>query len=406
MYKQKRCLIVTNHFYPETFRVNDVAFELVKKGYEVTVLTAVPDYPRGKFYDGYGWFKRRVETINGVRVIHAPIIPRGTGKSIRLALNYLSVIVGFSLCALAIGIKKRYDYIFVHDTSPAIIILPAIIVKWLQKIPLDLWILDMWPESLETGGISNKRVHNVVQRMMDWSYRQCDVIHISSRGFRSMLHKRNVPDEIIKYLPNWYDQEHADKLKIEIPKLPEGFIIMFAGNLGEAQNLENVLAVAKSINQNKSLHWVFLGDGRKRSWMENFVRENALNDTVHLLGRYPIESMSAFFEKADIMLVSLNDNYVFNLTLPAKVQAYMASHKPILAMMNGEGPEIIAEAGCGFAVNADDINAMALVVTETAAMNPVELQKLGENGYNYYMKHFSKEMCIAVIDDSIAQLAK
>lgn len=389
-----RCLIITNHFFPESFRVNDVAFEMAKAGHDVTVLTAIPDYPLGKFYEGYGLFKKRTEVLNGVKIVRAPIIPRGNGNKIRLLLNYLSIIIGFIYKGLWLGVSKKFDYIFVHDTSPAFILWPAVIVKKLQRIPLDLWILDMWPESLVAGGIRNDKVFAVIQRMMDYFYRKCDVIHISSHGFRKMLHKRQVDDEIIRYLPNWGDRKMSSPSASEVPALPKGFVILFAGNLGEAQNLENVLEVARKCSANKEIHWVFLGDGRKKKWMEKYVEEHRLEESVHLLGRYPIDTMPAFFRQANILLVSLKDDMVFNMTLPAKVQAYMMNKKPILAMLNGEGQDIIKEAKCGFYADSNDIEKMRFLVEEIAAMPKSELEEMGNSGYQFYQQNFTCEKCM------------
>lgn len=402
-----RCLIITNHFFPESFRVNDIAFELARKGHDVTVLTAIPDYPRGKFFDGYGYFRRRTEWVNGVKVVRAAVIPRGGGTAARMVMNYLSVIVSFTLRGLWMALRGKYDYVFVHDTSPAFIIGAGVIVRKLQKAPLDVWILDMWPESLAAGGISSPRVYAVVQRMMDSFYRHSDLLHISSHGFRKFLSARGVADGKIRYLPNWADSviQSGGDTAAAIPPLPDGRIIMFAGNLGYAQNLENVLKAAELTSGHKDLHWVFVGDGRKRAWMDEFVRKHHLEDTVHLLGRYPIETMQSFFARADIMLVSLSDKPALNITLPAKVQAYMANAKPIMAMMNGEGRDIIKDAQCGFAIAADDVKGMADAATRILYIDKESLARLGQRALDYYNAHFSKDVCMAEISRSMKQLA-
>lgn len=399
-----RCLIITNHFYPESFRVNDVAFDLVKAGHDVTVLTGIPDYPQGHFFKGYGYFKRRREVVNGVKVIRAAVISRGHGGSLRMLLNYLSVFVSFIVNGLLLAHKQRFDYIFVHDTSPAFIIYSGCIIKKVQHCRLDTWILDMWPESLVAGGINNKYIYKIVYDMMDYFYRQSDVIHISSHGFRDMLLKSGVKNEKIRYLPNWADSSMSSSANVELPPMPDGFIIMFAGNLGNAQNLENVLASAKLAADVKDLHWIFVGDGRKKAWMEKFVEDNELCDTVHLLGRYPIETMPQFFQKADVMLVSLADSPTLNMTLPAKVQAYMANSKPIIAMMNGEGANTIKCAECGYAVGADDIEGLADVARKIKIMSPDKLSEWGSNGYHYYCKYFSKDVCMAEIEASMSKV--
>ena len=401
-----RCLLLTNHFYPESFRCNDVAFELAKRGYELTVLTAIPDYPQGRFHKGYSLFKKRCERLNGVKVVRVPIIPRGSGKPFRMLLNYGSGIFFFFFYALYQGLFHKYDCIFVHDTSPAFIGLPAVLIKKMQRIPMDLWILDMWPQSLAAGGIRNARVYQWIDRMMDFIYRNSAVIHISSLGFRQLLRQRNVPDEKIEYLPNWSDDSIVHTQQVEIPALPDGFIIMFAGNLGEAQNLENVLEAARLLKDEKEVHWVFLGNGRKKAWMEQYIIEHQLEGTVHLLGRFPIESMPSFFEKADVMLVSLADELVFNLTLPAKVQAYMSCSKPILAMLNGEGQEIINRASCGWAVDAKDVDGLVHKIREIVRLPNEKLTEIGQSGYLYYQQHFRKDICMDIIDHALMNMVE
>lgn len=398
------CLIVTNHFLPETFRCNDIAFNLKQRGYEVTVLTSIPDYPEGKFHKGYSLFKRRRETIDGVKIIRVPIIPRGNGNAIRMIINYASSIFFFTLHAIYQALFHKFDCIFIHDTSPAFICIPAILIKKIQHIPIDLWILDMWPESLVAGGINNKKIHSAIQKMMDFVYQNSNMIHISSHGFRKLLINRGVADTKIKYLPNWSDDTIINSQSTTKVSLPNGFKIMFAGNLGEAQNLENVLTAAKHLKHRTDIQWIFLGDGRKKTWIENFVTNNQLEKTVHLLGRYPIEDMPSFFAQADVMLVSLTNELTFNLTLPAKVQAYMSCHKPILAFLNGEGQDIITMAKCGWCVSATDITAFIHKVEEIANLSSQQLQSIGDNGYIFYQENFSKEICINKVDAALKTL--
>ena len=157
--KGKRILIHTNHFYPETFRVNDVAFSLASEGHEVTVITGIPDYPQGTFYKGYGLFRRSREVVNGVKVVRVPLVPRGKGGSMRLALNYLTYLLSATCFSLWYALTRKYDCIFVHETSPVTVGIPAVLVKKIQRIPLYFWVLDLWPESLEAaGGIHNRTI--------------------------------------------------------------------------------------------------------------------------------------------------------------------------------------------------------------------------------------------------------
>lgn len=396
-----KLLIFTNHFYPESFRVNDIAFDRAQRGDEVTVLTGIPDYPEGHFHKGYSFFKKRIEYVNGVKVVHVPLIPRGNGNKIRMVLNYASSVFFFFFYGWYQALFHKYDAVFVHDTSPAFISLPAITVSKVQKIPLYHWILDMWPESLTAGGIQGGKIYSYILKMMKRIYKRDTEILITSHGFKSLLMERGVPEEKITYLPNWNDDAISDVDESVLPSLPDGFIIMFAGNLGFAQNMENLLAAANELKDQKDIHWVFVGDGRKKPWMDEYVQEHQLEDTVHLLGRYPIETMGVFFKKADVMLVALNDVLVFNLTLPAKVQAYMAAGKPILASLCGEGADIIRDANCGWSVPSNDYKALAALVSEIAKKDKDELATLGQNARTYYEQNFTRERCMDIIDNTL-----
>ncbi|MBO5659854.1 MAG: glycosyltransferase family 4 protein, partial [Bacteroidaceae bacterium] len=177
-----------------------------------------------------------------------------------------------------------------------------------------------------------------------------------------------------------------------------------AGNLGEAQNLENVLQSALKLKEEKNIHWIFVGDGRKKPWMDAFVAEHKMQDTVHMMGRHPIDTMSSFFAQADVMLVSLSDEVGFNLVLPAKVQAYMVNAKPILAMLNGEGQEVIQAAECGWPIDANDVEGMANMVKRISAMPKNDLKKMGDGGYAYYKANFELNMCMNRLDSALRQL--
>lgn len=399
----KRVLICTNHFYPETFRCNDVAFELARRGYDVTVLTAIPDYPGGKFFEGYGFFRKRKETVNGVKVIRAFIIPRGNGGVIRLFLNYLSYFISSLLVSLRLGLFGNFDRVIIHETSPVMIGVPAVVVKKLQKAPLYFWVLDLWPESLQAaGGVNNPWVLGFFRRMTTWIYRHSDKILMSSKGFESsILEKGDYADKLI-YFPNWADKALDGHSNFILPSLPDGFIAMFAGNMGEAQDFDHIMSAALMLKDNHHIHFVFVGDGRKRVWVESFCEEHDLKATVHWVGRHPVETMPSFFEKADVMLMTLKDVNIFNLTAPAKLQAYMSASKPILAMMNGEGPRIVAEARCGRCVPAADAEGLAKALLEMAQMDKSELIEMGRRGKVYQQTHFDLDQSINHLIDIIA----
>lgn len=402
----KVCLI-TNHFYPEYFKINDVAFELNKLGYDVTVLTAIPDYPEGKFFDGYSIFKHHREIVNGATVIRLPIIPRGKGRPINLILNYISYFITLSIFVFFHSITTRYDYVFVHLTSPFFIGLPAVYLKKMQRIPLFFWSLDLWPESLiSAGGISNPIIIKPQVKMVSWVYKNCDKILIGSRGFAKSICEKGDFKEKLVYFPNWaetIDDNMNDSLLVQVQpfctKQPDDFILLFAGNIGEAQNLDAVIEVAHQLKENRKIKFVFIGDGRNKDHLKSLSSAYGLSETVFFPGRFPIDSMPLFMSHASVLMVTLKDEPCFNLTVPSKVQFYMAQGKPLVAMLNGDGADLINEAKCGIAVPAGDTEAFKNAVLQLYKMPSDDIQKLGKNGRVYYLVNFQKEQRIKQLDE-------
>lgn len=400
--------IFTNHFYPEDFKVNDIAFELAKLGYDVTVLTAIPDYPKGKFYDGYSLFNRRHEMVNGVNVIRLPIIPRGKGGAIRLVLNYLSYYFCLSIFTFFHGFRNKYDKIFVHLTSPFFIGVCAKKLSKRQKIPMIFWTLDLWPESLiSAGGFKNKLLINQQTRMVSKVYEQCSKILIGSKGFeKSICEKGDFKDKLV-YFPNWAeDVKEECPAEFDINKIEpfasmknDDFILLFAGNLGEAQNLDAILDAAYLLKNEQHIKFVFVGDGRRKEHLENIVKEKCLQNTVYFTGRYPITTMPVFMKNADVLLFSLKDEPCFNLTVPSKVQFYMAQGKPVLAMINGDGADLVKEADCGVCVSAGDYKTYSECILKLFNMNKAKLDFMGKNGKDYYNKNFIKSKRIQQLDE-------
>lgn len=390
-----RVLLVTQYFYPENFKSNDIAFELVKRGYDVTVLTGIPNYPTGRFFKGYGLFKNRTQSINGVKVKRSFLFSRGNGGGIRLALNYFSWAFFASIDALFLALFHKYDAILVHEPSPITQGFPALIVKKIQRIPLYFWVLDLWPESLTSaGGVTNQKVLSFFTSIVRLIYNNSDKILISSRGFRESIVEKGDYGQKLIYYPNWAEKIFEKTEGCKLPEIPEGFVVMFAGNIGEAQDFDNIMRAALLLKDDLDIKFVFVGDGRKKGWVDSFVREHQLEKTVYVLGRFPLDFMPSFFQAADVMLLMLKDELIFNLTVPAKLQAYMAAGKPIVAMINGEGAAIIQESGCGFAVRAGDYKNLAGKIKALRDMPLKDRAQLGLNGKLYCNKNFSLDGCI------------
>ena len=388
-------LIVTPHFYPVSVRINDFALELQKRGYSIAVLTAVPDYPAGKFYDGYGICKKNRETYKGIKVYRAPLIPRGSGSNVRLALNYISFVFGGIFTSLFL-LKKKLDIIFVFEPSPITVGLPAIFVKKVKRIPICFWVLDLWPESVvSAGNLKSDLIPKLLTPIVKFIYKHCDRILVSSRGFINSIVEKGISRKKIEFFPQWaeplFKPVKTEKYLLgEIPK--ESFKIMFAGNIGEAQDFQSILETAKILKSHKNIQWVILGGGRKAEWVKEKIEEYGLKDCFYLLGSFPREKMPEFYSNADAMLFSLKDEHIFSITIPAKVQSYLACSKPILAMINGEAAKLISDNRAGFTCNAGDYESLATKVKNMSRMNKDELKRLSDNSLKCYNDYFDREM--------------
>lgn len=397
--RMKKILICSNHFYPEEFRCNDLAFELSRRGHKVTVLTAIPDYPKGQFHKGFGIFSKRIETVNGVKIFRSFIIPRGKGGGLRLMINYVSCFLAQCWDAILLGVFGHYDYVLVHETSPVMVGIPGVLVSKIKRIPLDFWVLDLWPESLQdAGGINNTIILGFFGKLTTWIYKHSNHILISSKGFKESICEKGDFDKRLVYFPNWADAALRRNADYKLPEMPDGFRVMFAGNIGEAQDMDHLMATALELKEENDIHFCIVGDGRKKTWVEKFIKENGLGNTVHLYGRHPIDAMPAFFDAADVMLVTLKDSRIFNRTAPAKIQAYMNAGKPLAAMMNGEGPSVIADAQCGLSVAAGDSKAYAQLIKKMRDMDKSELGKMGARGKAYCSENFSFQKSVETIE--------
>ena len=396
-----RILIVSQYFWPENFKVNDLAVSLKERGHEVFVLTGKPNYPQGKFYKGYGFFSKRKETYNGVKIRRVPLIPRGKAGGIRLAINYLSFVL-FS-CFYMLFHHKKYDAVFVFATSPITVAFPAILYRKFHKTETLLWVLDLWPESVSAAsGISDSTASKLLTRMVRYIYKHVDKVLISSKGFKPSIVEKKVPESKIYYAPNWAEEIYEQSNSPDIGKykhlIPEGFIVMFTGNIGEAQDCESILATAEQLhNANSNVQIVMVGDGRKRAWLEAEKSKKTLTN-LHFLGKFPVEEMPDIVAHANVLLVSLKDEPIFALTAPAKIQGYLASAKPVAAMLNGDGANIINDAKAGFTCSAGNSNALANGLIALSQLPRERLEEMGKAGRLYYNSNFNRSKVISDIE--------
>ena len=401
-----RVLIVTQYFWPENFRVNDLVSELAQRGYRVTVLTGLPNYPSGRIYDGYGWWRPSRERYAGTEVVRVPLLPRGPGGVISLLANYAS----FALLASVIGplrLPRDFDAIFVHEPSPVTVGLPAIVMKWLTGAPILFWVLDLWPESISSAGaVRSPRVLSVVARLVRFIYRHCDRILIPSRGFTSSVLDHGVGPDRVRYFPNWAEPVFVPRPRSGAPPtpLPQGFRVMLAGNVGAAQDFPAILAAAERLKAESGIHWIILGEGRMLEWVRAEIVARGLQGSVHLLGQFSAELMPTFFAHADVMLVALRREPIFALTVPARLQAYLACGRPIVGMLDGEGARIIREANAGLTCPAGNAEALADTVLRLSHLDQAEREGLGANGLAYSRTEFERQFLFDRLEDWIREV--
>lgn len=403
-----RVLIVTQYFWPEDFRINELAARLTALGHSVTVLTGLPNYPAGSFYEGYSLFGPFREAMADVRIVRVPIIPRGARK-IRLSLNYLSFAVSASFLGPLMH-REKPDVIFVYEPSPVTVGIPAVVMRAITGAPVVFWIQDLWPETpVALGVVRSQWLLRRITRLVEWIYEHCDQLLVTSLGFVEAVQARNKTGTPVSYFPQWAQdnganiQESSFIRKLEA-SLPKGFLVMFAGNIGAAQSFETILDAADILRDHRDIHWVILGDGRMAEWVNTEARRRNLV-SVRLLGRRPSTEMASFFYFADALLVTLKKDPVFSLTVPQKIQAYLASGKPIVAALDGEGAEVIRRAGAGIACGAEDPQGLADAVLRLSQMSADERHTIGLKARSYFEAHYEFEHLMTRLDQLLRDIA-
>ncbi len=388
-----KILIISQYFWPEVCPLNHLAVGLKNKGHEVVVLTGMPNYPGGSFFPGYSFLSPRKETYSGVKVIRVPTVPRGKNNRLFLMINYLSFAFFASLLS-PLYCKGRYDLIFNYQTSPITASLPAVLLKRIKKIPMFLWVQDLWPDSLEALGVVKNRVFlKFIEKFVRLVYKNSDTILVQSKGFVSSIKKiLGDVDKDIYYLPNWADDIYCPRNMVDAQKklddIPKGFVMLYGGNVGKAQGFDVILKVMLKLKSYSELHLVIVGDGSELDWLTKQVALYDLSRCVHLLGRKDQKLMPFYFAASDILMVSLKKSPLFGITIASKLQAYLASGKPILAVLEGIGADIVREAKAGFVVTPGDAEQFIDVVERILKIERKDLEKMGVNGRHYYETNF------------------
>lgn len=404
-----RILLVSQYFDPEPFRINDLVRAWSERGHRVEVLTGLPNYPAGRLYPGYSLRGPYRERLAGAEVRRVPLVPRGRRRGLRLALNYLSfAAVGWLAGPRAVG--RDAEVIVVYAPSPILACLPALRLGRRLGAPVAVWVQDLWPESLAaTGVVRSPRLLRIAARVVRGIYRRCDLVLVQSEGFVDAVRAVCPEARRVRVLPNWAEPFYRP-LEIEAGapergELPDGFTILFAGNLGSSQALETVLAAADLLRE-RPIHWVFVGDGNRRRWLEDESRRRGLDGRVRFLGQRPPERMPRYLALADVLLVSLRRDPTFAATIPTKVQSYLAAGKPILAALEGEGARVVEFSGAGRVVPPEDPEALARAARELHELGAAARARMGERAREHSVRHFDRERLVSRLDGWLEELVE
>lgn len=402
---KKHLLVISQYFYPEEFRINDLCKEWIKQGYEVTVVTGIPNYPTGRFFKGYSWFKRRREEYEGIHIVRLPLIPRGH-SSLMLAANYVSFVI--SGWFWSYFTKLKADKVFIFEVSPMTQALLGVWYKKRKKVPCFIYVQDLWPENVEiVTGLHNKRMLHAIDRMVDYIYRNCELILATSPSFVKRIEERESAwrknrsknqsknQSKVKYWPQYAEEFYRPVPRKPLPDMPEddgAFKIAFTGNIGYAQGLD-ILPKTAAILKQRGVHcrFIIIGDGRYKEALEKEIRSLGVQDMFWMLGRKRPEEVPDYLAWCDAAFISFADNPLFEMTIPAKLQSYMACGMPILASASGETERIIREAGCGVVCRIGDAKVLAEGILELREMEKGKLEEMGSRAFRYYQKEFNRE---------------
>lgn len=398
MCKQKKhILVVTQYFYPESFRINDMCQEWVKRGYTVTVVTGIPNYPKGKFFEGYGLTKKQHEIWKGIEIYRIPLIPRGS-SSIGMVLNYLS----FMLSGIVAGklLKIKADYVFSFEVSPMTQVLAGISFAKKLRAPHYLYVQDLWPENVITvTGITNSIIIKPINKMVDYIYKNTAHVFATSPSFVDAICKRRVKVDKNKvhYWPQYAEDFYRPSEKKSVAGIPEdnSFKVIFTGNIGTAQGLD-ILPKAAELLKEENIKFVMVGDGRKLKDFNKEVEQCGVQNLFVMIPRQPAERVPELLAACDVAFISFQKDELWAKTIPAKLQSYMACGMPIIASAEGETERIINEAGCGICSSIGDADKLCISIKK---MMKADLKAMGKRSRQYFMAHFDKQMLMDQMDE-------
>ncbi|MCA6483047.1 MAG: glycosyltransferase family 4 protein [Chitinophagaceae bacterium] len=400
-----RVLIVSQYFWPETFRINDMALGLKERGYEVTVLTSIPNYPEGQFFPGYSFLKNSDENWNGISIYRCKQLPRGKNNPLLLSLNYISF--AFFASWRVFSLPKKIDRILVYQVSPVLQVFPALVAAHRLKCPVFVNVQDLWPETFASTQQGKKSFFRKwVGSISNYLYRKADHLLLPFKSSQPILEQRGIPANKMSYLPNSVDSFY---LPVSQDHQYESLFtgethFLLTGNLGEAQGIELIIEAAHELKDlYPNLRWILVGDGRNRQELEQLVREKKVENIVSFPGRYPATVIPYLIARADASLLTLKKEPIFAITVPNRLQSYMACGKPILASIDGEAADIINESVSGLVAAAGDLQGFVELVKKFMNTSEEQKKQWGMNARSYFLSHFERNQVLDQLNDILQQ---
>ncbi len=399
---KKRLLVIAQHYWPEEFRINDIVAGFVESGVEVDVLCGIPNYPKGKFYPGYSIFKNRRQQKDGVNIYRAIEIPRGSG-SIGIFLNYISYpfFASFSMLRL---LGKKYDRVLCYETSPVLMIYPAILFSKLKRLPLYSYVLDLWPENLYSVlPIENKALRSIAKSVSDWHYRHGGRLIALSQGMKDRLYQATGKSDIVVF-PQYCEDIYGEKSEPKNSK-SDRFNVMFAGNFSPAQDLDMLIEMAKRCKEEgiKHINFLMYGDGMSHADFVRTVSETSLDHYFTFFGKVSQQEVIEASKNADALYVSLANTAFLDLTIPAKLSSCMAMCRPLLCCLSGVGAKTVIDADCGFCSTPGDADELYFNLKKLSSLPSQELVRLSNNAKNYYKLHLSRKAVLPKFIDYVME---
>lgn len=405
-----KILIISQYYWPENFRINELTEELTKFGHKITVLTGYPNYPNGVIYKEFRKNKSKFRKYKGAEVVRVPILPRKNNK-FNLLINYISFLFSSIIFGYFKLRAKNFDIVFTFQLSPVTIGITSAFFSKIKNCPQVFWVLDLWPDTLLALDIIKARWQlNLLKILVNWIYSQCDSVLVQSKNFLNEINTYPSIRNNTYYFPSWGDSDlfKKDSKPANEIKDKKIFTVLFAGNIGKAQDFPNLIKAVKilSLRKIENFRILLIGDGSEKESLKKEIKRLKLQRYFELYKNYPIKRMGSFFKYADVLLVNLLNKKVFNMTIPGKIQFYLSSGIPIIGMIGGEGADIIKESKAGLVCKPGDYRKLAEIIFKLINLDKKYLRIMGENGKKYSNKEFSKTKLIKRLNNLLIKVSK